>query len=164
MSSANVASDAEVVEWHLDGLQFHKLEFRGPHVVYGAKVPSMFQSNDRFVFATVDTTRHVFALAETTPLSGLPWDSVQTRLVARGGGRYQRAGPAQRMRVAGRGAPDAALRVIDRTAEKTTYRSTSGQLLVELLHNPSKATMYQYNNTIGISSALDTFQAVITRV
>ena len=59
---------------------------------------------------------------------------------------------------------DGKIRIQNRSAERSVYLSEDGSLQVELLHNPSNSSIYQFNNNIMISTAIELFQSVFVKV
>ena len=153
---------ATILETFFKNLWFYYIEFNNAYAIYGTKIHSMFQKETRYIFVFVDTTKI------TSPVSlgrerlvDLPWVSLQTRLISKDSDRYRLV--FQELNFNPREG-DTKLRIQNRSAENSVYLSEDGTLQVELLHNLSNPSIYQFNNNIMLSTAVDLFQSVFIKV
>ena len=152
-----------VLELFLKDLMFYHIEFNNAYSIYGTKIHSMFQKETRYIFVFVDTTK-VSRPVSLGParLADLPWVSLQTRLISKDSDHYNQL-VFQELKFNPR-EMDAKLRIQNRSAENSVYLSEDGSLRVELLHNPSNSSIYQFNNNIMLSTAVELFQSVFIKV
>ena len=153
----------EILNYFLNNLWFDYLEFKNAYAIYGTKIHSMFQKDNKYIFVFVDTTkvsRQVSLGRER--LADLPWVSIQTRLIPKDSDTYSQRLVLQELKFNAREV-DGKLRIQNRSAEKSVYFSEDRELQVELLHNPSNSSIYQFNNNIMISTAIELFQSVFVK-
>ena len=155
---------ATLLETFLKNLWFYHLEFNNVYSIYGTKIHSMFQKETRYIFVFVDTTKVSSPLSlDPARLVDLPWVSLQTRLISKDSDHYHQQLVFQELKFDPR-AGDAKLRIQNRSVENSVYSSEDGTLRVELLHNLSNSSIYQFNNNIMLSTAVELFQSVFTKV
>ena len=137
----------QVLETFFKNLWFYHIEFSNEYAIYAAKIHSMFQKEHRYIFVFVDTTK-----VSSPPsvgrerLADLPWVSLQTRLIPKDSDHYSRYQLfPQELKFNAREV-DGKLRIQNRFAERSVYLSEDGSVQVELLHNPSNSSKYQFNN------------------
>ena len=154
---------ATILETLLKNLWFYHIEFNNAYSIYGTKIHSMFQKDTRYIFVFVDTTK------VSTPVSlgparlvDLPWVSLQTRLISKDSDHYKQL-VFQELKFNPREG-DAKLQIQKRSAENSVYLSEDRSLRVELLHNPSNSSIYQFNNNVMLSTAVELFQSVFIKV
>ena len=152
-----------ILETFFKNLWFYHLEFNNAYAIYGTKIHSMFQKETRYIFVFVDTTKI------TNPVSlgrerlvDLPWVSLQTRLISKDSDRYNQRLVFQELKFNPREG-DTKLRIQNRSAERSVYLPEDGSLRVELLHNPSNSSIYQFNNNMMLSTAVELFQSVFIK-
>lgn len=150
-----------ILEHYCRTLWFEHVEFRQEFAVYGAKVPSLFQKEGRYIFALVDTTQTKTPLPTgRTRLQELPWISFQTRLVSRDRDRYKdtlREHVSWRIEAKNQ---DVKLNVLYRSKKGSDYLSEDGSLKVSLIHDSQNPSLYQYHNSLMLSTAVETFNSV----
>ena len=155
---------ATLLETFLKNLWFYHLEFNNVYSIYGTKIHSMFQKETRYIFVFVDTTKVSSPLSlDPARLVDLPWVSLQTRLISKDSDHYNQQLVFQELKFDPREG-DAKLRIQNRSVENSVYSSEDGTLRVELLHNLSNSSIYQFNNNIMLSTAVELFQSVFTKV
>ena len=153
---------ATILETFFKNLWFYHLEFNNVYSIYGTKIHSMFQKETRYIFVFVDTTKVSSPVSlGRERLVDLPWVSLQTRLISKDSDHYNQL-VFQELKFNHR-EMDAKLRVQNRSAENSVYLSEDGSLRVELLHNPSNSSIYQFNNNIMLSTAVELFQSVFIK-
>lgn len=155
----------QILETFFKNLWFYHIEFSNEYAIYAAKIHSMFQKEHRYIFVFVNTTK-----ISSPPSVGrerlrdLPWVSLQTRLIPKDSDYYNRYQLfPQELKFNAREV-DGKLRIQNRFTEKSIYLSEDGGIQVELLHNPSNSSKYQFNNNNMISTAVELFQSVFTKV
>ena len=155
---------ATILETFLKNLWFYHLEFNNVYSIYGTKIHSMFQKETRYIFVFVDTTKVSSPLSlDPARLVDLPWVSLQTRLISKDSDHYNQQLVFQELKFDPREG-DAKLRIQNRSVENSVSSSEDGTLRVELLHNLSNSSIYQFNNNIMLSTAVELFQSVFTKV
>ena len=153
----------QILEEFFKNLWFYHIEFSNEYAIYAAKIHSMFQKENRYIFVFVNTTQ-----VSSPPSLGrerignLPWVSLQTRLIPKDSDTYSQRLVLQELKFNAREV-DGKLRIQNRSAEKSVYFSEDRELQVELLHNPSNSSIYQFNNNIMISTAIELFQSVFVK-
>lgn len=152
-----------ILDLYFKNLWFTFIEFNNAYAMYGAKIYSMFQKDTTYVFVFVDTTKASNRVSVGRErLANLPWVSLQTRLIPKDSDTYSQLG-LQELKFNSRDV-DGKLRIQGRSAQQSTYLSEDGTLRVELLHKQSNPSIYQFNNTIMISTAVGLFQSVFVKV
>lgn len=153
-----------VLESYFNGLKFTRAEYRKEFAIFAARVPSLYQTNNRYVFVMVDTTKCSYLPAGPVALEHLPWVALQTRLVSRDTDRYAALFQTpSSWRLDGR-VRDAKLRIEDRSKKQSTYASEDNSLRAVLLHDASSKSPYQFHNNIMLSTAVETFKALFTKM
>jgi len=141
-----------ILNAHFKNLLFSIVEERDGYTIYGAGIQSQLAGKKRYALLFVKSQ---FATKKQAYIHELPYENLQTRELAYSYNlRLQPFVPSQK-------APDPLFEYIQRNKEKTVYRSQGIPLQIELLHDPKKSTMYQYNNKITLSAALGMFNTVI---
>ncbi len=155
----------QILEEFFKNLWFYHIEFSNEYAIYAAKIHSMFQKENRYIFVFVNTTQ-----VSSPPSVGrerignLPWVSLQTRLIPKDSDHYSRYQLfPQELKFNAREV-DAKLRIQNRSSDKSVYLSEDGTIQTELLHNPSNKSIYQFNNTTMISTAVELFSSVFVKV
>ena len=153
-----------ILENFLKNLWFDFVEFNNAYAIYGAKIYSMFQKETKYIFVFVDTTKvsSQVSLGRERIVS-LPWVSLQTRLIPKDSDTYNQRLVLQELKFNGR-EMDGKLRIQQRSVQNSIYLSEDGALRVELLHNLSNPSIYQFNSNIMISTAVELFQSVFVKV
>lgn len=154
-----------ILKTFLKNLWFYHIEFSNEYAIYAAKIHSMFQKENRYIFVFVDTTKVARpTVLEKQRLIDLSWVSLQTRLIPKDSDHYSRYQLfPQELKFDAR-KDDVKFRIQNRSIEKSIYLSEDGTIRAELLHNPSNNSIYQFNNNIMISYAIEIFQSVFVRV
>lgn len=153
-----------ILDLYFKKLWFTFLEFNNEYAMYGAKIYSMFQKDATYVFAFVDTTKTFNRVSRGRErLESLAWVSLQTRLIPKDEDTYGSKLALQELKINSREV-DGPLRIQSRSAQHSVYLSEDGTLQVELLHNKTNPSIYQYNNNIMISTAVELFQSVFVKV
>ena len=141
-----------ILNTHFKNLLFSIVEERDGYAIYGAGIQSQLAGKKRYVLLFVKSQ---FATKRQAHIHELPYENLQTRELA-----YSYNLRPQPF-VLSQKASDPLFEYTQRTKEKTVYRSTGIPLQIELLHNPKKTTMCQYNNKITLSAAIGMFNTVI---
>ncbi len=152
-----------ILEFYFKNLWFDFIEFNNAYAMYGAKIRSMFQKDATYIFVFVDTTKvsNQVSLGREK-LVNLPWISLQTRLIPKDSDIYNKL-VLQELKFNNREV-DGKLRIQHRSTQNSIYVSEDGTLRVELLHKQSNPSIYQFNNNIMISTAVELFQSVFVKV
>jgi hypothetical protein len=155
----------QILETFFKNLWFYHIEFSNQYAIYAAKIHSMFQKDNRYIFVFVDTTKISRPPSVGRErLSDLPWVSLQTRLIPKDSDHYSRYQLfPQELKFNAREV-DGKLRIQNRFTEKSVYLTEDRTIQVELLHNLLNTSKYQFNNNTMISTAVDLFQSVFIRV
>ena len=153
-----------ILEHYFDELLFEHVEYRDQYAIYGAKVPSLFQNECRYVFALIDTSKNRSPLRRSGRLSALPWVSCQTRLIARDKDRYKRKLKEHHSWRVEAKARDIKLNVASRSKDRTEYMSEDGSLKVSLMHDSKNPPAYQHHNRIMLSTAVETFKCICVKI
>ena len=155
----------QILEEYFKNLWFYHIEFNNEYAIYAAKIHSMFQKENRYIFVFVDTTK-----VSSPPsvgrerIGGLPWVSLQTRLIPKDSDHYSRYQLfPQELKFNAREA-DAKLRIQNRSSVESAYLSEDETIRIELLHNPSNKSIYQFNNTTMLSTAVELFSSIFVKV
>ena len=159
-----MASATEVLQFYFQDLLFQHIEYQQQFRIYGARVPSLYQKDARYVFAIIDTTKGLSVPnIGNVRLFDLPWISLQTRLVSRDKDKYRRLLPTQAWTLNSR-PHDARLKIKSREKDKSKYESDDATLAIEVLHASSSKSIYQFHSTMMLSTAVETFQTIFTRM
>ena len=152
----------DILEFYLNNLWFDFIEFKDAYAMYGAKIFSMFQNDAAYIFVFVNTTKtnHRISLGRER-LANLSWESIQTRLIPKDSDTYSKL-VLQELKFNSR-ERDGKLRIQHRSAQNSVYLSEDETLSVELLHKLSNPSIYQFNNNIMISTAVELFQSVFIK-
>ena len=155
---------ATILETFFKNLWFYYIEFNNAYAIYGTKIHSMFQKETRYIFVFVDTTKVSSPVSlGRERLVDLPWVSLQTRLISKDSDHYNQKLVFQELKFNPREG-DARLQIQKRSAGNSVYLSEDRTLRVALLHNPSNSSIYQFNNNIMLSTAVELFQSVFIKV
>jgi len=151
-----------ILENFFKNLWFYHFEFNGAYAIYVTKIHSMFQKENRYIFVFVDTTKVSSPVSlGRERLVDLPWVSLQTRLISKDSDRYSQRLVFQELKFVA--LEDAKICLQKRFSDKSVYLSEDRSLLVELLHNPSNPSIYQYNTNIMLSTAVEFFKSVFIK-
>lgn len=138
---------------HFRNLQFTIVDEKDGYAIYGAGIQSQLAGKKRYVLLFVKSQ---FATQRQASINELNYDNLQTRELSYSYKlKPQPFVPSQKVE-------DVLFESIQRTKEKTVYRSHGLPLQIELLHDPKKQTVYQYNNKVTLTAALGMFNTVIT--
>ena len=153
-----------ILEFYFKNLWFNFIEFNNAYAMYGAKIHTMFQKDNTYIFVFVDTTKvsNRVSLGRER-LANLPWVSLQTRLIPKDSDIYNNKLVLQELKFNNREV-DGKLRIQHRSAQNSIYLSKDGTLRVELLHKLSNPSIYQFNSNIMISTAVELFQSIFVKV
>lgn len=151
MQKNDIISEA-LVKYYND-IIFTLVKHEGFYSVYAAKIAAMVGSDEKFIFAVIP---HHMSIKQTARLSELYWVNFQTR---HGTGIYKNL-PKQL--IPKENYPLINFSIVKREADKSTYRNPKIPVELNLFHNPKKRTIYQYNDTINLGFALNTWDCIIT--
>ena len=131
---------------------FTKVDEKNDFGIYGAGIATGLGGGYKsYVLVFVPSE---FATQKQSHIHNLQWQNLQTRNLA-----YSYRLKSQPW-VLPDDVPDIMLYVSSRTKEHSVYTSPGFPFEILLLHDSKKKTIYQYNNKIMLSSALNTFNSV----
>lgn len=146
------------IESYFSDLIFTRLDSRDGFTMYVARLGDMMSHGERYVMLFVPMME---AKQKSGRIKEIPWVNFQTRLLTQfEDGRVLSRQIFKPPRISNQ--KEILLKIVERTKAHTKYLSPSGETIT-LLHDPRKKTMYQYHNSIALSSALDTFQFSVNR-
>lgn len=137
-------------------LIFSRIEEKQGFVIYGAMVEGMLANGSRYILAFVPS--HL-AIKTRAKIFELAWQNIQTRTLKNAYKMRQ-----QHFQIK-RGLPDVQLTVVKRENDYSTYRGPEHfPFEVLMKHDPRKKTKYQYHNHLMLSSAIESFNAIINYI
>ena len=146
---------SEALNKYYDNIIFTLVKQEGYYSVYAAKIGTFVGYDDKFLFAVIP--QHM-SIKQTAKLPELYWVNFQTR---HGNGMYKNL-PKQYISSDRNSYPSVNFSILKRENEKSTYRNQKIPVELNLFHNPKKRTIYQFNDTINLGFALNTWDCIIT--
>lgn len=142
----------EVLNSYFANLVFQKVDEKENYAVYACGIEGTLIEGQRYVILFVPSHLAFHAKAK---IHELPWVNLQTRTL-KNSYKLQR----KRWQI-GRDIVDFPLTIVSRERRFSVFRGPEGfEFEILLLHDPRKKTMYQYYNTVMLSSALDSFASI----
>jgi len=146
----------DVFNSYFKDLVFTRVDEKQGFVIYGAGIATgLGGGHKRYVLLFVPN--HL-AFKTQSQISELPWQNLQTRDLTYS---YRLKNQPWLMP---RDAPDVLLEVRSRNKQYSTYGSSELPFEILLLHDSKKKTIYQYNNKIMLSAAINTFNGVFNYI
>jgi hypothetical protein len=135
-------------------ITFTKVEAKERFAIYAAAVTSSYgDGRKQYILAFVP--EHL-AIQDVAYIFDLRWENIQTRTL-KNGYKIQ----PQRWTLP-RDIPNFMFELVERTQDKSKYRSGGHPLELVLLHDPKKTSSYQYHNRMNLLACLITFRCVIS--
>lgn len=137
-------------------LIFTRVDEKQGFVVYGAGIATGL-GGGYMHYVLLFVPSHL-AFKTQSRINELPWQNLQTRNLT-----YSYRLKSQPW-VMPRDIPDVLLEVKSRNKQYSTYISDDIPFEILLLHDSKKKTIYQYNNKINLSAAINTFNGVFNYI
>ena len=158
----------DLVNEYFKDLVFKNVETKNGFCIYAAKINSRLAGGyKRYVLLFVPTA---LSFKTQDHIYNLEWENLQTRTIIHNYNINSQKwdgmnGGVQNIldNLRGIGGEIPIFEVDQRTDKSTSYHVPDGSVNVELLHDPKKKTIYQYNNKMNMEGILSTFNSSITR-
>ncbi len=141
------------------GLVFDKVKMVNSYAMYAAKIQTFTGNGQRYVFLLVPFDQASLGRAK---ISQLPWASLQTRMI---NDNYSISEQSMNPKSLDFRYADKKIKITvkNRNYERTEY-FVPLDIELSLLHDPKKKSMYQYNDSMDLRQALNTFQCIVKRL
>ena len=143
----------DLVNSYFDTLIFLLKERRQGYDIYVSKISSGLAGHSRYVILY---SKHGLMFKSKARITEIPWETLQTRTLQ----SIAYDIPEQAWRIP-YNKSDILLTVSTREQQYSQYSNPSFPFEVLLLNDPKKKTIYQYNNKIMLSAAIDTFNLLL---
>jgi hypothetical protein len=140
-------------------LAFTRVDQWGDYTVYAAKIYQNSTSPYKRYALVLVHKNHAIGIPATTTIDQINYKSIQTRELD----TDYKIKP-QKWAAVGNGVADSRLDAIEHTASSTIYKCAVQGYRFEMANNTKKQTIYQHPNILTISTALDRFACVITKL